>query len=80
MVLHNLCIDFADHPMDLCEVDSMQEGEDQNREDRLGYSGIEVNGSVQLPEGETEEALREQGRAKRETILNELFPSTEYMD
>jgi hypothetical protein len=77
MVTHNLCIDLGDHPMDVDDTGGMLE--EQNRlENRLGYGGIEVDGHVQLPEGETGEELREQGRNKREAVLNELFPLADY--
>lgn len=78
MVTHNLCIDFQDQPMDMDDVDSMPE-EGNLLDGELGYGGIEVDEFVQLPEGETQETLREQGRNKREVVLNELFPLADYV-
>jgi hypothetical protein len=77
MVTHNLCIDLGDHPMDADDVSGMLE-ERNGLENGLGYGGIEADAHVQLPEGETGEELREQGRNKREAVLNELFPLTDY--
>ena len=63
--------------MDVDDIGGMLE--EQNRlENRLGYGGIEADEHAQLPEGETGEELREQGRNKREAILNELFPLIDY--
>ena len=59
MVTHNLCIDLGDQPMDMDYIDTISE---ENRlEDVPGYGGIEVNEDVPLPEGETEEELRQEG-------------------
>ena len=76
MVTHNLCIDFGDHPMDTSGTNSTPEG---GLESGLGYGGAELDELAQLPEGETGEELREQGRNKREAILNELFPLADFM-
>ena len=74
MVTHNLCIDLGDHPMEVSGAESAPE--ERGLGIQLGYGGIEVDEDelTQLPEGETGEELREQGRNKREAILNELFP------
>ena len=77
MVTHNLCIDLGDQPMDMNDVDNMSE--ESGLENELGYSGIEVDEFAQLPEGETADVLREQGRNKREAVLNELFPLAGYV-
>lgn len=78
MVTHNLCIDFGDQPIDMNDANDIPEEED-GIGGGLGYGGIEMDDFVELPEGETEEVLREQGRARREAVLNELFPLTDYV-
>ena len=78
MVTHNLCIDFGDHPADTSDISGTPE-EEGGLENRLGYGGIEEDEFVRLPEGENEEELREQGRNKREAVLNELFPPVDYL-
>ena len=78
MITHNLCIDFGDHPMDMNDFDGAPE-EENGLGNGLGHGGIEVDEIVQLPDGEAEDELREQGRNKRETVLNELFPLADYV-
>ena len=77
MVVHNLCIDLGDHPMEMGDVGDNAEEEDR-WEDQLGYGGSDLDEAVQLPEGETEDALREEGWNKREEILNKLFPLADF--
>ena len=78
MVIHNLCIDLKDHPMEMDNVGDIMEEEDEP-EDQLGYGGSELDEAVHLPEGETGDALREEGWNKREVILNELFPLADFI-
>lgn len=77
MVVHNLCIDLEDHPMEMDDVGHIEE-EEGGWEDQLGYGGSGLDEAVQLPEGETEDALREEGWNKREEILNKLFPLADF--
>ena len=53
--------------------------EENTLENGLGYGGIEAGELVQLPEGEIEEELWEQGWDMWESILNELFPLIDYV-
>lgn len=76
MITHNLCIDFEDHPMDVQGVNNVSE---EGLEDVLGHGEIEIDKDIPFPEGETEEALREQGRNKQEIVLNRLFPLADYV-
>lgn len=77
MVTHNLCIDFGDQPAD---INDTNDGiGDDGLGNRLGCSGTEMDEFAELPEGETEDMLREQGRAKRNAVLDELFPLTDYV-
>lgn len=62
--------------MDMNDVDGMPE--DSGLESGVGYGRMEADEFVQLPEGEMVEVLREQGRNKREMVLNELFPLADY--
>jgi len=78
MVIHNLCIDLKDRPMEMGDVVDIVE-EEHRLEDQLGYGGNELDEAAQLPEGETENTLREEGWNKREAILNELFPLADFM-
>lgn len=81
MVIHNLCIDFGDQPMDGGDdtQGNVTQEEDITQEDILGYGGVEMDEAVQLPEGETAELLREEGQAKRNAVLDDLFPVGNYL-
>lgn len=65
--------------MEMDDVDGVPE--EDGLGNRLGYGGIEVDEDefAQLLEGEMGEELREQGRSKREMILDELFPLADYV-
>ena len=77
MVTHNLCIDLGDQQVDMHEMISVQDRID-GVENELGYGGGDFEEDIQLPEGETEEVLREEGFNRRQTVLDKLFPLVNY--
>lgn len=78
MVIHNICIDWNDHPKDIWNYDPKEEWEgEENEEDADAdeVPGVEVvRGEVDIPAHETNEWLKWAGRQKRLVLLNRLFP------
>jgi hypothetical protein len=89
LVLHNICIDWNDHPKNIWQFDSTDiwlgwdgvdnEGEEEEEEEEEAEGnadiGIEViDGDANIPEYETAQYLKEEGRRKRQIIFDELFP------
>ena len=85
-MLHNICINWNDHPETIWQYDSTdiwagwdgaedRVDEDEDEEDEETEIGIEViEGEVNIPERETAQYLKNEGRRKRQIIFNELFP------
>jgi hypothetical protein len=87
LVLHNICIDWSDHPETIWEYDGtdiwpgwdgiedeMDEDEEEEEEEDMN-PGIEiVAGNLNIPECETAQYLKDEGRRKRQIIFDELFP------
>ncbi|KAJ3534538.1 hypothetical protein NMY22_g6883 [Coprinellus aureogranulatus] len=82
MVLHNMCIDWDDTPATFLTQEDIEEMQgDANEEDVEVIShGEELYGDGQMEYAgyETEDWHREEGRKKRNTILNQHFPVTNY--
>jgi hypothetical protein len=89
LVLHNICIDWNDHPETIWQFDPMDiwsgwdgvedEIEDEDETEGEDDGGIEVGieviaGDANIPERETPQYLKEEGRRKRQIIFEELFP------
>jgi hypothetical protein len=73
MVLHNMAIDFGDHPSDEWLID--ENPDDQNDETNGNNEPLVLNveGEVQVPVHETDNYLTEQGRIKWYELLDQLF-------
>ena len=79
MVVHNLCIDLDDHPMDWTETIGNDEavGEDGGPgiyADVASYGGVTGDEAVEIPIHETAAALRAAGYAMRQELLDRLCP------
>lgn len=78
MTLHNICIDWGDHPEDIWDFDasdSWPDDEDEDNEDLDADVGCQdIEGDIEVPIHETDAWLRIAGREKRVELLNELFP------
>lgn len=86
MVIHNICIDVGDMPVDFLEADwddeSINRDNDPNIEDieATGYGGILLGEDAgQVPAYETDDWQKEEGRRKREMILDQLFPLQDFL-
>jgi hypothetical protein len=82
LVLHNICIGWNDHPDSIWEYDptDIWEGwdgvddrvDDEGDEAEVGIEDIE--GEANIPERETPQYLKDEGRRKRQIVFDELFP------
>ena len=82
LVLHNICIDWDDHPDTIWQYNSTDiwEGwdgmedrvDDEDEETEVGIDDIE--GEANIPARETPQYLKDEGRRKRQIIFDELFP------
>lgn len=77
MILHNICIDWGDHPEDIWDFDASDNWADDEEIEEVdadvpGCQDIE--GDVEVPVHETDGWLLLAGREKRLELLNELFP------
>ncbi|KAF8068081.1 hypothetical protein FPV67DRAFT_1171427 [Lyophyllum atratum] len=86
MVIHNICIDYGDVPMELLD-EGLEDGrgiavDDEGNidPDELGYGGITVTPEdmYRVPVYETDEWQKEAGKVKRDRYLNQLFPVENY--
>jgi hypothetical protein len=84
-VLHNICIDWDDHPDTIWQYNSTDiwEGwdgmedrvDDEDDEDEGTEVGIDdIEGEANIPARETPQYLKDEGRRKRQIIFDELFP------
>jgi hypothetical protein len=75
IVLHNICINWGDHPEDTWACDPQDDSQSGNLEDDVDPVGDEIMGrDADVPGHETAEWLKTQGRMKRQIIMDELFP------
>jgi hypothetical protein len=85
LVLHNICIDWDDHPDTIWQYNSTDiwEGwdgmedrvDDEDDEDEGTEVGIDdIEGEANIPARETPQYLKDEGRRKRQIIFDELFP------
>lgn len=76
MVLHNLCIDFHDHPQNIPFFDIHDEDFSLDDVDLPvpNEPALPQPEHADVPPWETEQWLREAGYAKRLAIMNSLFP------
>jgi hypothetical protein len=78
MVIHNLCIDWGDHPEAICDYDPQNSHEDEEDEElnlEMGiYSSVELEGEGDVPAYETDPWLKREGDRKRMNIVNDMFP------
>jgi len=85
LVLHNICIDWDDHPDTIWQYNSTDiwEGwdgmedrvDDEDDEDEGMEVGIDdIEGEANIPTRETPQYLKDEGRRKRQIIFDELFP------
>ena len=81
LVLHNICIDWNDHPDNIWQYnstdiwagwDGVEDRVDEDEEIEVGIEDIE--GEANIPEHETPQYLKDEGRRKRQIIFDELFP------
>ncbi|KAK2466621.1 hypothetical protein APHAL10511_000879 [Amanita phalloides] len=75
LVIHNICIDLGDHPESVLNYAPAVE-EPQDEGEFAGYGGnIGDDVEVNVPDGETDAALKRAGFALREQLLDELYPN-----
>ena len=86
LVIHNICINWNDHPETIWQYDFTdiwagwdgvedRVDEDEDEEDEQTEIGIEViERKVNIPEHETAQYLKNEGRRKWQIVFNELFP------
>ena len=75
MVIHNICVDLADHPeKEYSPTDPSVE--EPQAEVELAEHGGNIGDDVEInvPAGETDTALKNLGYALRERLLDELYP------
>lgn len=75
MILHNLCIDMGDHPE---EIPFFNPTDDAAYDDELDvdlpeYGGNLDTGQVNIPAQESDEWLKQQGRLRREQIMDDII-------
>ncbi|KAJ7358270.1 hypothetical protein DFH08DRAFT_911690 [Mycena albidolilacea] len=73
MVIHNMAIDFGDHPSDEWRLDENPDDQDDENNGNDEPLVSDVVGEAQVPAYETDDFLKEQGRRKRLALLDRLF-------
>ncbi|TFK58517.1 hypothetical protein BDN72DRAFT_781995, partial [Pluteus cervinus] len=78
MIIHNLCIDWGDHPIDTSDVD-MEDDTDNDEDENSnadGFGDVVINPEMEgvIPAFETDAWHRTKGQEKRMHMLNQLFP------
>lgn len=77
MILHNICIDWKDEPE---YIDPPRPDEEMPEEiDANENINIVVAGGTDIPSHKTNKWLKEEGYRKRQAILDDLFPVTDYI-
>ncbi|EAU83249.2 hypothetical protein CC1G_11885 [Coprinopsis cinerea okayama7 len=80
MVLHNLCIDWEDSPHDFIDPDVLEEmTEDEGEPVEVITFGEVHYGDGHIAPYETDEWHKEEGRMKRDEMLNRRFPLSAYV-
>ncbi|KAK2464095.1 hypothetical protein APHAL10511_003882 [Amanita phalloides] len=75
MVIHNICIDLGDKPEGIWDY-APADYEQQVEGGLADYGGdVGDDEEVNVPAGGTDAALRKDGLALREQLLNELYPN-----
>ena len=83
LVLHNICIEWQDHPQDIIDFNPRDDFDEaavadppvQVDMDTRVYCQV-IEGEAEIPEHETDLWMKEQGHLKRKQILDRLFPPT----
>jgi hypothetical protein len=73
IVLHNIAIDFGDKPDDRWRIGEDPDDQDDSNDGDTDALVEDVQGPAAVPEHETADWLKEQGRLKRLRILDRLF-------
>lgn len=74
MIVHNLCIEYDDHPQDWLGGDEEEEDLVVAEEDDRGLQGELVEDiDIDIPANETDASLREAGHQMRFNLLNRLI-------
>ena len=75
LVLHNICIDWNDHPDTIWQYNSTDIWEDRvDDEDEETEVGIDdIEGEANIPKCETPQYLKDEGWQKQQIIFDELF-------
>ena len=85
LVLHNICIEWNDHPKSISQYnptdiwpgwDRVEDEDDEDGEEENNTAdGIEaIMGEANIPVHETADYLQEEGWRKWQIIFNQLFP------
>jgi DDE superfamily endonuclease len=79
MVVHNICIDWNDHPLDAMDEDWVADmragaGDDGYDAEVISYGNVFYGEEGVVADYETDEWHKEEGRKKRDAILNKHFP------
>ncbi|EJF59915.1 hypothetical protein DICSQDRAFT_64153 [Dichomitus squalens LYAD-421 SS1] len=78
LILHNICMDWNDHPEDITNFDPRElPVDDENEEQDPDENPPILEGDANIPLHETDQWLKEQGYAKRNVLLEYLFPAPE---
>lgn len=75
LILHNMCIDYGDIPEHILDFDPSDNTIPvEVAAGDIHFGLVEVTQEANIPQYETDQWIKEEGRCKRDLIFNDLFP------
>jgi hypothetical protein len=73
IILHNIAIDFNDKPDERWRIDEDPDDQEDENDGDSDPLFQDIEGPAEVPAYETDDWLKEEGRRKRQAILDQLF-------